>query len=135
MRPSLATKIKKANKVIVEDGKLDQVKDFFTADYVVHVTDKDFSGGHATIQKILRALLRAFTITEVDVEILLEGKDRIAWQRTITATHTGAYKGFPASGRKIIWQDMVVSQFQDGLIKEEWLVTDLAERLLLSRKR
>ena len=29
---------------------------------------------------------------------------------------------------------MVTSQFRDGLIEEEWFVTDLAERLLLGRK-
>lgn len=29
---------------------------------------------------------------------------------------------------------MVTSRFRDGLIAEEWVVTDLAERLLLSRK-
>ena len=30
---------------------------------------------------------------------------------------------------------MVTSRFRDGLIAEEWLITDLAERLLLARKR
>ena len=31
-------------------------------------------------------------------------------------------------------RDMVVSRFEGGLIAEEWVVTDLAERLLLTRK-
>jgi len=30
---------------------------------------------------------------------------------------------------------MVTSRFRDGLIAEDWLITDLAERLLLARKR
>ncbi len=29
---------------------------------------------------------------------------------------------------------MVVSRFRDGLIAEEWVISDLAERLLLARK-
>ena len=29
---------------------------------------------------------------------------------------------------------MVTSEFRDGRIDEEWVVTDLAERLLLARK-
>ena len=72
---------------------------------------------------------------QVDVDILLEGDERVAWQRTLRATHKGKFKSFPASGLQIVWRDMVTSQFRDGLIAEEWVITDLAEQLLLSRKR
>jgi predicted ester cyclase len=78
---------------------------------------------------------RAFPDAEVEVEILAESKDRVAWQRTLRATHQGSFKGFPATGRPIVWRDMVVSRFRDGLIAEDWLIPDLAERLLLGRKR
>ena len=47
----------------------------------------------------------------------------------------GAYAGFPASGRVIVWRDMVTSVFRDGRIAEEWVISDLAEQLLGSRKR
>jgi hypothetical protein len=30
---------------------------------------------------------------------------------------------------------MVTSRFRDGLIAEDWVITDLTERLLLARKR
>jgi predicted ester cyclase len=42
--------------------------------------------------------------------------------------------GFPATGRRVVWRDMIVSRFVDGVIAEDWVVTDLAERLLLARK-
>ncbi len=71
----------------------------------------------------------------MDIDILLEGEGRIAWQRTLRATHKDKFKGFPASDLKIVWRDMVTSQFRDGLIAEEWVISDLAEQLLLSRKR
>jgi predicted ester cyclase len=32
------------------------------------------------------------------------------------------------------WSDQVISEIEDGRIAEEWLVTDLAEQLLLARK-
>jgi hypothetical protein len=32
------------------------------------------------------------------------------------------------------WREMAVSQFKDGLIVEEWVITDLAEQFLLARK-
>lgn len=64
----------------------------------------------------------------------MTAKTRVAWQRTIRATHEGPFKGFPATGRPVVWRDMVTSRFRDGLIAEDWLLTDLAERLLLERK-
>ncbi|WP_162028568.1 MULTISPECIES: ester cyclase [unclassified Lentimonas] len=64
----------------------------------------------------------------------MEGEDRIAWQRTVRGIQNGAFLGFPATKRPIIWRDMVTSRFQDGLFAEDWVITDLAERLLLARK-
>jgi predicted ester cyclase len=72
---------------------------------------------------------------KVEVEILAESGDRVAWQRTIRATHRGAFRGFPPTGRKLVWREMMTSRFENGLIAEDWLITDLAERLVLSRKR
>jgi predicted ester cyclase len=78
---------------------------------------------------------RAFPNPNVEVEILLEGTDRISWQRTIRAKQEGPFKGFPASGHIIVWRDVVTSRFHNGLIAEEWVISDLAEQLLLSRKK
>lgn len=83
----------------------------------------------------LEMLRRAFPKVRVTVEALLEGDDRIAWQRTLEGDQEGPFAGFPACGRKIVWREMVTSQFRDGRIAEDWIVTDLAEALLKSRKR
>ena len=135
MEMSLASKIKEANTTLIVNGNLDRIGDFFTQDYTVHLTGRDIKGGHSIVQDIISSLWKSFHDTQVDVEILLEGEDRVAWQRTLRATHKGKFKSFPASGLQIVWRDMVTSQFRDGLIAEEWVITDLAEQLLLSRKR
>jgi steroid delta-isomerase-like uncharacterized protein len=135
MNRTLATKIKAANSALIADGNLDAIAGFFAPDYVAHLTNQDMTGGYDAIRKVVRLYRRAFPDTEVQVEILAEGKDRVAWQRTLRATHQGRFKGFPATGRRIVWRDMVTSRFRDGLIAEEWLITDLAERLLLAGKR
>jgi predicted ester cyclase len=95
----------------------------------------DLAGGHSVVQKVVRAYRRAFSQMQVDVKILVTAKKRIAWQRTIKAIHHGAFQGFPATGRPIVWRDMLTTEFRDGLIAEDWVITDLAERLLLARKR
>lgn len=132
---SLSSKIIAANHTLISDGNHDAVSDFFAADYVAHVTGQDVAGGHKVVRGMLQMYQRAFPHVKVEVEILLEGPDRIAWQRTLRAKQEGAFKGFPASGREIVWRDVVTSHFRDGLIAEEWVISDLAEQLLLSRKK
>jgi steroid delta-isomerase-like uncharacterized protein len=131
---ALASKIQSANTTLLADGDLEAVGEFFTPDYVAHLTDQDMTGGHDMIRRVLGMYQRAFSDLKVDVEILVEGQDRVAWQRTFRGTHQGDFKGFPATGRQIVWRDMITSRFRDGLIAEDWVITDLAERLLLARK-
>jgi steroid delta-isomerase-like uncharacterized protein len=135
MGQSLASRIEAANSALMVDGNVDAVDEFFTPDYVAHLTDQEMTGGHDAIRSVIGMYRRAFLDLQVEVEVLVEGTDRVAWQRTLRATHLGDFKGFPATGRPIVWRDMVTSRFRDGLIAEDWLVTDLAERLLLARKR
>lgn len=135
MSKSLSSTIYAANDRLIVRGELEAVKEFFSPDYSVHLTGHDLAGGHTTVVGALSQLRRSFPDVQAEVEILLEGDDRVAWQRTLSGTQQGAFKGFPASGRRLVWRDMVTSRFSNGLIVEEWVVTDLAEHLLLSRKR
>ena len=135
MDRSLASKIKAANSALIAKGDLDAIGEFFAPDYVAHLTDQEMAGGHSVIRGFLDTLRRGFPDLQVEVEILVEGKDRVAWQRTLRGTQQRDFKGFPACGRQVVWRDMVTSRFRDGLIAEDWVITDLAERLLLARKR
>lgn len=134
MPRSLTAKIHAANSALIANGDLEAVGEFFAPDYVAHLTGHDMTGGHGAIRRVLGMIRRAFPDLRVEVEILLEGKDRVAWQRTLRGVQRGDFKGFPACGRQIVWRDMVTSRFRDGLIAEEWVITDLAERLLRARK-
>ena len=135
MNRSHASRIQAANLALIVNGDLAAIGEFFKPDYVAHLTGQDMTGGHHAVRTIVAMYRRAFSDIQVDVEILVKVRDRVAWQRTLRATHTGTFKGFPATGRPIVWRDMVTSRFQDGLIAEDWVITDLAERLLLARKR
>lgn len=132
---ALSSIIRAANHALMVEGRIDAIPDFFAADYVAHLTDQDPGGGHKLVRGMLELYQRAFPNRTVEVEIFLEGPDRVSWQRTIRARQEGPFKGFPASGHEIVWRDVVTSRFRDGLIAEEWVISDLAERLLLSRKR
>jgi predicted ester cyclase len=135
MEGPLAARIRAANSALLGRGDVAAVGEFFAPDYVAHLTDQDLPRGLGALRSFLDLQRRSFGDLQVDVEILVEGDDRVAWQRTLRATHLADFKGFPATGRPVIWRDMVASRFQDGLIAEDWVITDLAERLLLGRRR
>ena len=134
MGRSLASRIKTANSTLITKGKLEAIDEFFAPDYVAHGTEQDLRG-HAEIRRFLKQLRRAFSDVAIEVEVLVEGKTRVAWQRTLRGTHRGVFKGFLATGRLVVWRDMVTSEFRNGLVAEDWVITDLAERLLLARAR
>lgn len=134
MTSVMQSKIKRANAALLERGEADAIADYFSPDYMVHTTDNTLEGGHALIRQVVAMYQKAFGGIATTLDILAEQDDRVAWQRTIRATHQGAYKGFPATNRPMVWREMAVSRFKDGLIVEEWFITDLAEQLLLARK-
>lgn len=134
MSRSHASQIEAANSALIVNGDLGAIGEFFRPDYMVHLTGQDMTGGHEVVRQIVSAYRRAFHDAQVEVDILVKAKDRMAWQRTVRATHKGNFKGFAATGRPLVWRDMVTSRFENGLIAEEWVISDLAERLLLARK-
>ena len=126
--------IKKANEALLVRGDADAVGRYFSPDYQVRITGKRLTGGHRMIRQVIALYQTAFSGITTKLERLAEQDDRVAWQRTIRATQSGPFKGFPATDRVVVWREMITSRFVDGLIAEEWFVTDLAEQLLLSRK-
>lgn len=134
MSRSLAETIEAANETVVRSGDGAQADQFFAPGYVAHVTGRDLTGGPDAVRRFVRTLHDAFSELAVTVEVLAETDDRVAWLRTFAGMQRGRFMGFPATDRRLVWRDMVVSRFRQGLIEEEWVVTDLVERLLLARK-
>lgn len=131
---TLAIRVGAANASLIGDGNIQEIEKYFDENYVVNVGGL-MKTGHEGIRGFTKAIHSAFSDLSVDVTILVECGNRISWQRRVRGTQTGAFQGFPASGLKITWRDMVVSQFEDGKIAQEWVVSDMAEALLRSRKR
>ena len=134
MSSSPASVVQAANTVILQNGDLDAIPDFFAPTYVAHGTDGDLDGGHESIRRFLQMIRKAFPDLELEVQILVEGGDRVAWVRRVEGTQEGGFMGFPATGRRVVWRDMITTRIADGRIVEEWVLTDLAERLLRARK-
>jgi predicted ester cyclase len=113
-----------ANEALLNQGDFDRIPDFFSESYVSHSTEGD-AGGHPAIRGWLTALRTAFPDLAVEVEVLATEGDRVAWLRTNRGTHQADFMGVEATGRQLIWQDMVVTRYEAGTIVEEWGVSEL----------
>lgn len=74
MNRSLASIIEAANASLIAIGNFDAIGEFFTPDYVAHLTDQDMTGGHDAIRTVLDMYRRSFPDLQVEVEILVEAK-------------------------------------------------------------
>lgn len=134
MNHAARDQILNASYTLFRDGQVDAISQYFAPDYVVHIADQDIPGGTSLVRSVVDLYRGAFPDLSIEVRFFLDSSDTVSWQRTMRATHTGPFKGFPGTGQPIIWREMVVSRLSGTLIAEEWVVTELAERLLLGRK-
>lgn len=123
-----------ATSALYRDGKFEAIERYFSPDYVVHTAGQDLRCSPKLIKSAIELYRTAFPDLLIDILFFIESEDSVSWQRTMRATHTGAFKGFPPTGQPIVWREMVVSRIYNSLIVEEWVVSDLAEQLLFARK-
>jgi predicted ester cyclase len=51
--------------------------------------------------------------------------DRVAWHFTGRATHHGTRAGIPPTGKRVEVSGIIMSPFEDGLRKEDWVSVDV----------
>lgn len=126
--PDYSEQIAYANEQLLNQGNVDAVPELFAASYVSHGLESR-AQGHEVIARFVTNLRNAFPDLEVEVQVLATEGDRVAWLRTHRGTHEGEFMGVPGTGRPVTWQSMIVTRYEEGLIAEEWAVSDLGARL------
>ena len=112
----------KANDELFNKGNLSFADEVFSSDYA--------GEGPEWIKKFVGNRRTAFPDIQVSIDPIIAEDNMTAWRRTHTGTHQGEYMGFQPSGKKISWQTITVSQYnEDGKIVKEWIVSDLFEVL------
>ncbi|GAA3263326.1 ester cyclase [Nonomuraea helvata] len=80
-------------------------------------------------KRIWETLLRAFPDIHVTVEDLLAEGDKIVVRQTVTGTNSGEYRGMPATGRSVTYNEIFIVCFADGQITDLWGVVDVYSQL------
>ena len=120
--------ILEANNMLLNEGNLEMIPQFFATTYVAHVTGEDMQGREA-ISAFVTALRGAFPDLRVEIEVLVTEGNRVAWRRTSRGTHQGDFMGIAGSGRELEWQDVIVTRYENDMIVEEWGESGLASLL------
>lgn len=118
--------IQSANEQILGKGDLSEIENVFATNYVLHTAGKEYKGP-AFVKRFVKELRTAIPdIKVVEIGFLVDSKDTIVWRRTLRGTHKAELKRIPPTNKKVEWQDMIVTRFENGKIAEEWAVSDLA---------
>ncbi len=116
---------------LIEKGNLDIINTSFTTNYIAHAENKEHKG-QEFIKRFSKLLQTAIPDIQIlNIQIFIENKNTVSWQRTLQGTHTKNMMGIPPSNRTIIWNEMIISRFEGDKIAEEWIVSELVGQLLL----
>ena len=120
----------------VIEGKLEEVRELFTSDFINHDDSKcirdftsDFSKQDASAPTVRdrEALMQtfaewdtAFSDGHVRVEDMVAEGDRVVQRWTYHATHTGEFMGIPATGKELTITATTTYRLSGGKVAECW---------------
>jgi C-1 hydroxylase len=76
------------------------------------------------VKVVVSDFMSAFPDLHFEIDDIFGENDRVVTRMTANATHSGAYLGFPPTGKKINCSVMGIARIEDGKIAEHWGVTD-----------
>lgn len=110
----LAQRAKDALERVCSGAGLDSASKYYAPDFVDHVNDLEFRGLEGTRQSVdlYKSVLSDLAVSVE--EQLVEG-DRVTSRFVVTGS---------SHGRAVRFNGVTISRFRDGLIVEDWSVTD-----------
>jgi steroid delta-isomerase-like uncharacterized protein len=108
---------------VMNRGNLDFIDEFCSPDYVEHSPESPTPDRNGLKQEL--AMVRgAFPDVHVTVEDLIAEDDKVVARTTARGTNTGAFLGFPATGKVVTIMGMDIVHFADGKAVEHWAMMD-----------
>jgi len=110
----LTTQAKEALERVCSGQALDSLSRYYSQEFVDHVNDMKFKGLQGAIQSV-ESYTKILSELDVVVEEQLTDGDRVTSRFVVSG------KSF---GKKVRFNGITISRFKDGLIAEDWSVTD-----------
>jgi steroid delta-isomerase-like uncharacterized protein len=134
----VATKQAEENKALVRrlyeeflnEQNYDVIEELYASDFVAYRAKGVEFPETSTLEDLeadARVIHEAFPDFTATIEALVAGDDMIAARLTITGTHEGEFRGIPATGNEITYEQTSFFRVEDGEFAEGWVLTDTLE--------
>jgi non-heme chloroperoxidase len=105
-----------------KDEKLDIADEVFADKYLSHQSDGTaLERGPEDVKKFVMEYRSAFSDIEDIVEDMIGEGDRVVTRWTLRVTHTGEFRGIPATGKRLTITGIGIFRFsEEGKVVESW---------------
>ena len=105
-----------------KDENLEIADEVFAGKYLSHQSDgTTLERGPEDVKKFVMEYRSAFSGIENIVEDMIGEDDRVMTRWTLRVTHTGEFRGIPATGKRITITGIGIFRFSDdGKVVESW---------------
>jgi steroid delta-isomerase-like uncharacterized protein len=117
------------NKQLIRDyvdtwnrGETDRLPNFWASNMIHHT--RSLQQTCDEVKAVVSDFMTAFPDLHFEIDDIISEDDRVVTRMTANATHSGAYHGFPPTGKKINCSVMGIARIEGGRIAEHWGVTD-----------
>ena len=110
----LATRAKRALERVCSGAELEHASAYYDAKFEDHVNDAAFHGLKG-VHRSVKMYQRAFPDMQITVEEQIVQDDRVVSRFVFTGTHRG---------RRVRFNGITISRFENGMIVQDWSVTD-----------
>jgi steroid delta-isomerase-like uncharacterized protein len=109
---------------VLSGGDLDQIDELMDPDVVHHAAVPGQSPGRAGMREVSEMLRTAFPDFAIVLHDVIAKDDRVAARMTVSGTHRGDLGELPATGRRVEFEELVITRFRDGKLAELWPMPD-----------
>jgi len=112
---------------VVHTGKMGVDSSLLATDHVAHNSGSPPVQGHEVWKQGAVALYSAFPDIHVTFEDEMAMGDKVVIRWRVRATHKGALRNIPATGKPVTWTGITIVRVADGKIVEQWQEVDLLD--------
>jgi len=117
----------KFNKEFFELGNTGITENLLAGNFVNHTAPPNAPTDASVMIQFITGFHKSFSDVSVHIHEVLAEEDKVSLRKTIVATHTGAFMGKAATGKKVEMNVIEIDILKDGKITDHWSRNDFAQ--------
>lgn len=108
-------------------GDVSIIPQIYLPTFVAHMPkgwDQSEFNGHNGIREAIERIRSAFSEWTETIEDMIVEDDRVVTRYVSTGLHTGLFIGLAPTGKRIRLDEMSIYRLENGLVAEQWCLTD-----------